>query len=98
MSICETPVHFAGWGSDVPSAVVGNDELEQRFGVDEGWIQSKTGIGARPVVAPEQSSADLATHPAPPALARARLPPTHTGLIVLPTCTPAHLAPHPAPF
>ena len=31
MSTCETPVHFAGWGSDVPSAVVGNEELEQRF-------------------------------------------------------------------
>ena len=64
MSTCETPVHFAGWGSDVPSAVVGNEELEQRFGVDEGWIQSKTGIGARRVVAPEQSSADLATNAA----------------------------------
>jgi 3-oxoacyl-[acyl-carrier-protein] synthase III len=54
MSTCETPVRFAGWGSHVPSAVVGNEELEQRFGVDEGWIQSKTGIGARRVVAPEQ--------------------------------------------
>jgi 3-oxoacyl-[acyl-carrier-protein] synthase-3 len=98
MSTCETPVHFAGWGSDVPSAVVGNEELEQRFGVDEGWIQSKTGIGARRVVAPEQSSADLATNAARAALASAGLAPTDIDLIVLATCTPAQLAPHTAAF
>ena len=98
MSTCETPVHFAGWGSDVPSAVVGNEELEQRFGVDEGWIQSKTGIGGRRVVAPEQSSADLATHAARAALASAGLAPTDIDLIVLATCTPAQLAPHTAAF
>ena len=45
MSTCETPVHFAGWGADVPSEVLHNEELEQRFGVEEGWIASKTGIG-----------------------------------------------------
>jgi 3-oxoacyl-[acyl-carrier-protein] synthase-3 len=98
MSTCETPVHFAGWGSDVPSAVVDNEELERRFGVDEGWIQSKTGIGARRVVAPEQSSADLATNAARAALASAGLEPTDIDLIVLATCTPAQLAPHTAAF
>src|SRR6266540_855430 len=98
MSTCETPVHFAGWGSDVPSAVVGNEELEQRFGVDEGWIQSKTGIGARRVVAPEQSSADLATNAARAALASAGIAPTDIDLIILATCTPAQLAPHTAAF
>ena len=98
MSTCETPVHFAGWGSDVPSAVMGNEELEQRFGVEEGWIQSKTGIGARRVVAPEQSSADLATNAARAALASAGLTPTDIDLIVLATCTPAQLAPHTAAF
>src|SRR6266542_1508334 len=98
MSTCETPVHFAGWGFDVPSAVVGNEELEQRFGVDEGWIQSKTGIGARRVVAPEQSSADLATNAARAALASAGIAPTDIDLIILATCTPAQLAPHTAAF
>jgi 3-oxoacyl-[acyl-carrier-protein] synthase III len=98
MPTCETPVHFAGWGSDVPSAVMGNEELEQRFGVEEGWIKSKTGIGARRVVAPEQSSADLATNAARAALASAGLTPTDIDLIVLATCTPAQLAPHTAAF
>src|SRR5436190_1158648 len=80
MSTCETPAHFAGWGSDVPSAVVGNEELEQRFGVDEGWIHSKTGIGARRVVAPEQSSAETAparsSWTGPPTTAPGSSPPT----------------------
>jgi 3-oxoacyl-[acyl-carrier-protein] synthase-3 len=98
MSTCETPVHFAGWGFDVPSAVAGNEELERRFGVDPGWIHSKTGIGARRVVAPEQSSADLATNAARAALASAGRAPADIDVIVLATCTPAQLAPHTAAF
>jgi hypothetical protein len=61
--------------------VVGNEELEQRFGVDEGWIESKTGIGARRVVAPEQSSAELATNAAAPR-SPAPTSPTDIDLIV----------------
>jgi 3-oxoacyl-[acyl-carrier-protein] synthase III len=98
MSTCETPVHFAGWGFDVPSAVAGNEELERRFGVEEGWIHSKTGIAARRVVAPDQSSADLATNAARAALASAGLTPADIDVIVLATCTPEQLVPHTAAF
>jgi 3-oxoacyl-[acyl-carrier-protein] synthase-3 len=98
MSTCETPVHFAGWGADVPSAVLHNEELEQRFGVEEGWIASKTGIGARRVVAPDQSSATLATNAARSALTSAGLTPSDIDVIVLATCTPEQLAPHTAAF
>jgi 3-oxoacyl-[acyl-carrier-protein] synthase-3 len=98
MSTCETPVHFAGWGADVPSAVLHNEELEQRFGVEEGWIASKTGIGARRVVAPDQSSATLATNAARSALTSAGLAPSDIDVIVLATCTPEQLAPHTAAF
>ena len=98
MSTCTTPFHFAGWGADVPSTVRPNAELEQRFGVEEGWITSKTGIGARRVVAPDQSSATLATNAARSALTSAGLTPSDIDVIVLATCTPEQLAPHTAAF
>jgi 3-oxoacyl-[acyl-carrier-protein] synthase-3 len=98
MSTCTTPFHFAGWGADVPSTVRPNAELEQRFGVEEGWITSKTGIGARRVVAPDQSSATLATNAARAALASAGVTASDIDVIVLATCTPEQLAPHTAAF
>jgi 3-oxoacyl-[acyl-carrier-protein] synthase III len=98
MSTCATPVHFAGWGADVPSTVRPNAELEQRFGVEEGWIAAKTGIGARRVVAPDQSSATLATNAARSALDSAGVTPSDIDVIVLATCTPEQLAPHTAAF
>jgi 3-oxoacyl-[acyl-carrier-protein] synthase III len=98
MSTCGTPVHFAGWGANVPTAVRQNAELEQRFGVDEGWIASKTGIGARRTVAPDESSSTLATNAARAALTSAGLTPSDIDVIVLATCTPEQLVPHTAAF
>jgi 3-oxoacyl-[acyl-carrier-protein] synthase III len=98
MSTCATPVHFAGWGADLPSTVLLNAELEQRFGVDDGWIEAKTGIAARRNVAPEESSATLAINAARAALDSAELSPSDIDVIVLATCTPEQLAPHTAAF
>jgi 3-oxoacyl-[acyl-carrier-protein] synthase-3 len=98
MSTRETPVHFAGWGADVPSAVLPNAELEERFGVEEGWIVSKTGIGARRTAAPDESSATLATNAARAALTSAGLSPSDIDVIVLATCTPEQPIPHTAAF
>jgi 3-oxoacyl-[acyl-carrier-protein] synthase-3 len=98
MSTCATPVHFAGWGADVPSAVLSNAELEQRFGVEEGWIEAKTGIGARRVLSPGESTATLATNAARAALTGAGLEPSDIDIIVLATCTPEQPIPHTAAF
>jgi len=98
MSTTPTPVHFAGWGADVPTGVLPNSELEQRFGVEEGWITAKTGIGARRMAAPDQSSASIATTAARAALTRAGVTPEDIDMIVLATCTPEQPIPHTAAF
>jgi 3-oxoacyl-[acyl-carrier-protein] synthase-3 len=98
MSTPATPVHFAGWGADVPTAVLPNSELEERFGVEEGWITTKTGIGARRMAAPDQSSASIATTAARAALNSAGVTPDDIDMIVLATCTPEQPIPHTAAF
>jgi len=98
MSTCETPVHFAGWGSDVPSAVLPNAELERRFDVEEGWIEKKTGIGARRTASPDQTSASLATNAGRAAMTNAGVEPSDIDMIVLATCTPEQPIPHTAAF
>src|SRR5215204_3093052 len=98
MSTCETPVHFAGWGSDVPSAVLPNAELERRFDVEEGWIEKKTGIGARRTASPDQTSATLATNAGRAAMTNAGVEPSDIDMIVLATCTPEQPIPHTAAF
>lgn len=98
MSTTATPVHFAGWGADVPSTVRSNAELEERFGVEAGWIEKRTGIGARHNVGPGQSTATLATNAARGALSSAGLEPTDIDVIVLATCTPETPIPHTAAF
>jgi 3-oxoacyl-[acyl-carrier-protein] synthase-3 len=98
MSTCSTPVHFRGWGADLPSVILDNTELEQRFGVEEGWVQAKTGIATRRNVAPDESSATLSTNAARAALASADVAPSDIDVIVLATCTPEQLAPHTAAF
>jgi 3-oxoacyl-[acyl-carrier-protein] synthase-3 len=98
MSTAVTPVQFAGWGADVPSAVRSNAELEEHFGVEDGWIAAKTGIGARRVLSPGESTATLATNAAREALTNAVLEPSDIDMIVLATCTPEQPIPHTAAF
>lgn len=98
MSTSATPIHFAGWGADVPSDVLPNSELEKRFGLDNGWIAQKTGIDTRRVAAPEQTSASLAARAARAALASAGVEPSDIDMIVLATCTPEQPIPHTAAF
>jgi 3-oxoacyl-[acyl-carrier-protein] synthase-3 len=91
-------VRFAGWGADVPSVVLHNAELEQRFGVEEGWIAAKTGIDARRNIRPDESAASLATNAARAALTSAELAPSDIDIMVLATCTPEQPIPHTAAF
>jgi 3-oxoacyl-[acyl-carrier-protein] synthase III len=93
-----TPLRFAGWGADVPPTVIGNEVLEEHFGVDEGWIVEKTGIRERRIAAPHESTASLATNAARAALESAKLAPRDIDVIALATTTPEQSIPHTAAF
>src|SRR5712691_6175676 len=59
---------FAGAGAALPSQVVANAEIEDRLGVERGWIE-RTGIRERRVLAGAESLVDLAEHATRDALA-----------------------------
>jgi 3-oxoacyl-[acyl-carrier-protein] synthase-3 len=81
-------VHITGVGSGLPARLVTNDELAKMIDTTDEWIVSHTGIHARHIVGPEESSATLATAAAKMALAKAGVKPEELGLVVMSTSTP----------
>ena len=81
-------VHITGIGSALPARKVTNDELAKTIDTTDEWIVSHTGIHARHVVGPEESTASLAAQAAKEALAAAGVKPEDLGMVVLSTSTP----------
>ena len=77
-----------GVGSYAPPQVVTNDELAARLDTSDDWIQSRTGIRARRVAAPDTATSDLALAAARAALESAGAAPADLDLIILATGTP----------
>jgi len=86
---------LAGLGSALPAQVVTNHELARRLDTSDEWILSRTGIRQRHVVAPGQSTGDLAVEAGARALESAGT--DRADLVVLATTTPDHLDPATAP-
>jgi 3-oxoacyl-[acyl-carrier-protein] synthase III len=80
-------------GSFVPSRVVTNEELELRYGFEQGWIRRRTGIQQRRIAVDGESTSDLAVEAARRALASARLTPADVDLLVVGTFTPDFTCP-----
>lgn len=88
-------------GRALPTRFVSNSEVEADCGIEPGWIEQRTGILQRPVVAPETAVSDLAIEAGQKALDEWRQNPTGTnqiGMLILATSTPDHLLPPTAPF
>lgn len=88
---------LVGTGHASPQRRVGNAELEAELGLEDGWIERRTGIVERRVCAPDESCSTLAIDAGRRALADARMDPADLGLVVLATSTPDHLLPPTAP-
>jgi 3-oxoacyl-[acyl-carrier-protein] synthase-3 len=88
-----TGIAIRSIGSYVPSRVVTNEELEQRYGFEEGWVKRRTGITQRRFAADGESTSDLAAEAARRALAAARLSPEDIDLLVVGTFTPDFTCP-----
>jgi 3-oxoacyl-[acyl-carrier-protein] synthase-3 len=77
-----------GTGSYLPAGVITNLDLEQRMDTTDQWIRERTGIERRHVVAPGETTVDMAEHAARAALAAAGCRPEDVDLIIVGTCTP----------
>jgi 3-oxoacyl-[acyl-carrier-protein] synthase-3 len=82
-----------GWGTALPERELRNEELAARLGLTDRWIVERTGIRARRVVGPGETTATLATVAGAAALERAGVAGTDVDLVILATCTPDHKMP-----
>lgn len=78
----------AGSGAYLPERVVSNAELAERIDTSDEWIQERSGIQQRHIVADGEMTSDLATRAAQRALAAAGMEPDDIGIIVVATSTP----------
>ncbi|MEU5255512.1 beta-ketoacyl-ACP synthase III [Streptomyces longwoodensis] len=92
---------LCGLGGALPERIVSNEELAAQLDTSDRWIRTRTGIGQRHVVAPGQSTSDLAVAAGAQALASARgtagQPDDGVDLVVLATSTPDRPCPATAP-
>lgn len=86
-------VQVVATGSYVPDRVVTNADLEERFGIDPGWVEQRTGILERRHVAEGQATSHMAVEAARRAMRAARVSPEEIDLIVVGTFTPDFLCP-----
>ena len=83
-----------GTGSYLPTAVLTNFDLEKRMATSDAWIRERTGIERRHIVAPGETTVDMAEHAARAALEAAGRAPAEVDLIVFGSCTPDLIFPN----
>jgi 3-oxoacyl-[acyl-carrier-protein] synthase-3 len=79
---------IVGTGSALPERRVTNAELAKTVDTSDEWIVERTGIRARHIAAPHETTATLGADAALKALAAAGMAATEVDLIVLATATP----------
>jgi hypothetical protein len=89
---------LAGAGHAVPDTVVGNAEIARRLGVDEAWIESRTGTRERGALADGERLADLAVRAAGAALRDAGVAAGEIYLVLVGTTSADEMSPHAAPL
>jgi 3-oxoacyl-[acyl-carrier-protein] synthase III len=77
----------------LPSRVIGNEELIERFEFDPAFLENKIGISERRIAAPEESVSDMAVEAAQTLLARHPEEKEKIGLLLLCTQNPDYRLP-----
>ena len=84
---------IAGIGSFLPEKVVTNKDLEQMMDTSDEWIQERTGIKRRHIVAEDEYTSTIGEAAARRAMIDAGVGPEDIDLIVVGTCTPDKVFP-----
>jgi 3-oxoacyl-[acyl-carrier-protein] synthase-3 len=85
--------HITGWGMHVPEKILTNDDISKMVNTTDEWIQERTGIRQRHIVAREQTTASIGTEASLMALKSAGIRPQKIDLIIVATSSPEHLFP-----
>ena len=78
----------AGCGRYLPEKIITNVELSKTVDTTDEWIEQRTGIRQRHIVAPGEKTSDLAVKAAKTAIAHAGLMPSDIDLVLVATTTP----------
>jgi len=89
---------LVGFGHAVPNRRVDNAEIEAQLGLEEGWIERRTGIRARHWAEEGDTLSGLAAKAGEMALDDAGIARAEIALTLLATSTPDHLLPPSAPL
>ena len=84
--------------TELPEGRLTNAELAERYGVDEHWILTRTGIRERRRAAPEDRLSDYAARAGAAALEAASISPDELDLVLVGTLTQDELTPNAAPL
>jgi 3-oxoacyl-[acyl-carrier-protein] synthase-3 len=83
---------------EIPPGRLTSAELAVRFGLEEEWIVSRTGIRERPMAGPDERLSDYAARAGEKALRLAGLHPSELDLVIVATLTQDELTPNTAPL
>ena len=81
-------VQIVSCGAYAPDNIVTNQQLEETYGFEPGWIEQRTGITQRRHALPEHATSDLAVEAAKKAIRAARVDPADIDLVLVGTFTP----------
>jgi 3-oxoacyl-[acyl-carrier-protein] synthase-3 len=84
---------ITGWGLYAPERIVTNDELAQTLDTTDEWIRTRSGIGQRHVVGPDEFTSTMSTAAAERAMAQSGVAADDLDLILVATSTPDYLTP-----
>ncbi len=81
-------IQIVGTGAYLPETIVSNQELEQRYGFEPGWIEPRTGILNRRHAAPGEATSQMCSQAARRAIQAANVNKNEIDLVVVGTFTP----------
>jgi len=84
---------IAGTGSYLPEKILSNHDLEKMVETSDQWIQDRTGIKKRHIVADDETTTDLAFKAAERAIEAAGIKNSDIDLIIVATTTPTRIFP-----
>jgi 3-oxoacyl-[acyl-carrier-protein] synthase III len=84
---------IVGTGSYLPEKVLSNHDLEKMVETSDQWIQDRTGIKKRHIVADNETTTDLAFNAAEKAIEAAGISNDDIDLIIVATTTPTRIFP-----
>ncbi|MCZ6700801.1 MAG: ketoacyl-ACP synthase III [bacterium] len=86
-------VGIVATGAYVPDHIMPNKDFEKLIDTTDEWIRERTGIHARRIIDPEDTTSDLASRAAMRCLEDADVDPMEVELMIVATSSPDHIQP-----